>query len=166
MIKKVPRTLVIISGCLLGEPVRYDGKANWQANGDLQQLQHEGRLIPFCPEVAGGLTIPRLAAEISNGDGRDVVSRRAKVVNKAGQDVTAQFLLGAKKCLSVAQKHGAQIAILKENSPSCGVNFINDGTFSGKKRAGCGVATALLRKNNICVFSEEQVNLVFELLKK
>jgi len=157
---------IIISACLLGERVRYDGKDNWLTDAALKQLQNQGRLIPFCPEVAGGFTVPRLPAEIANGDGNTVLAGKTKVVNNAGQNVTAQFILGAKQCLAVAQRHGATVAILKENSPSCGVNCIYDGTFSGKKKAGCGVTTALLMRNNIDVFSEEQIKLAVEFLKK
>ena len=70
---------LLISACLLGEPVRYDGNSKPLTGNSLQQLRDAGRLVPFCPEVAGGLPVPRAAAEIIDGDGDDVLAGRARV---------------------------------------------------------------------------------------
>jgi len=103
----------------------------------------------------GGLPTPRPPAEIVGGDGDDVLEGRARVVSAAGEDVTAQFLAGAREALRLAGAVGAKAAILKERSPSCGSGAIYDGTFRGAVRAGQGVTAALLRRHGVQVFSEE-----------
>lgn len=149
---------ILISGCLLGEKVRYDGKAATVENNLLAQWQTEGRLVSVCPEVDGGLTIPRLPAEMSgSSNGKDVLMQIASIKRKDGADVTAAFLKGANHALAVAKKHNIKIAVLKDNSPSCASRMIYDGSFSGKKVPGQGVTAALLEENGIKVFSENEL---------
>ena len=151
---------ILISACLVGQKVRYDGRSS-QSDGDLIRLWHsQGRLIPLCPEVAGGLSVPRPPAEIVGGDGADVLDGRAKLKTEAGVDVTDAFIAGAHHALAVAQKKGARIAILKSKSPSCGSSKIYDGTFTATRQAGMGVTAALLRRNGIHVFSEKELDQV------
>jgi uncharacterized protein YbbK (DUF523 family) len=145
---------VLISSCLLGENVRYDGKAKQRHVAILEQWQVEGRLISICPEVAGGLPVPRPAAEIQ-GD---------RVVNRQGVDVSHAFAVGAQKALELCQKHHIHIAILKEGSPSCGVTRIYDGTFQGIHIVGQGITAQLLREHGIDVFHEHQLDKVEALL--
>jgi uncharacterized protein YbbK (DUF523 family) len=118
----------------------------------------EGRAVSICPEVAAGMSVPRSPAEISNGDGHDVLAGGAAVVDTAGNDVTRYFELGARKALSLCRQNHIRIAVLAESSPSCGSSRIYDGSFTGRKIAGAGVTTALLQANGIQVFS--QFNLV------
>ena len=144
---------ILVSRCLLGHRVRYDGGAS----GPFDQLQRwldEGRVVPLCPEVAGGLPTPRAAAEIPGGQGSDVLEGLAAVITTEGEDVSAQFLSGAKQALELVQKHGIRIAVLKANSPSCGNLLTYDGTFSGVKVSGEGVTAALLKRHGVLVFSE------------
>jgi uncharacterized protein YbbK (DUF523 family) len=144
---------ILVSRCLLGHRVRYDGGAS----GPFDQLQawlDEGRVVPLCPEVAGGLPTPRAAAEIPGGQGVQVLDGQASVITTEGEDVSAQFLSGAYQALELVQKHGIRIAILKANSPSCGNLLTYDGTFSGVKVSGEGVTTALLKRHGVQVFSE------------
>jgi uncharacterized protein YbbK (DUF523 family) len=108
-------------------------------------------LFPVCPELLGGLSVPRVPAEIVGGDGLDVLEGKAKVLNMDGVDVTAQFVEGAKRTLQIAQAIGAEEALFIEKSPSCGCGKIFDGTFKEKFRAGDGVTAALLKKNGIIV---------------
>lgn len=112
--------------------------------------------MPFCPEQLGGLPTPRPPAEIRGGDGGDVLDGRARVLNRDGADVTEQFIRGAQLTLQLAQAVRAEMVILKERSPSCGVDWIYDGTFTGTVVRGCGVTTALLRRNGLRVLSDEQ----------
>ncbi|MBW0761948.1 MULTISPECIES: DUF523 domain-containing protein [Mammaliicoccus] len=144
--------MIVISACLVGEKVRYDGKHKL----DLfyKQLIDEGKAISVCPEILGGLQIPREPAEIIDGDGFDVWNDKAKVITVSGQDVTHQFKEGAKRTLSIIRDLKANTVILKSDSPSCGASIIYDGTFSGTKKEGVGVTTALLTLNNIKVFDE------------
>ncbi|MDD0973563.1 DUF523 domain-containing protein [Pseudomonas fontis] len=144
---------VLVSACLLGQPVRYDGRASGHPD-TLQAWQAQGRVVPLCPEVAGGLPTPRPPAEIPGGQGRAVLDGDARVVTVAGEDVSAQFVAGAQIALALVRRHGIRIAVLKSGSPSCGNQQTYDGTFSGTKVAGEGVTTALLRGDGVLVFSE------------
>lgn len=146
---------ILISACLLGESVRYDGGNCLQDSKLLAKWRNEGRLVPLCPEVAGGLTVPRLPAEIQP-DGR--------VINIEREDVSVQFARGAEKALRLCRELGITIAILKEGSPSCGSSQINDGSFSATKVPGSGITADLLRKNGIRVFSELEIELAASLI--
>lgn len=150
---------ILVSSCLLGSPVRYDA-SHKQAHHDM--LQHwvaKGNVIAICPEVAGGLPVPRPAAEISQAaGGKAVWLRTAHVVDHQGIDVTPAFITGAEAALRLAQRFHIRIAILKEGSPSCGSSHIYDGSFSGNKISDQGVTTTLLREAGIHVFSEEQID--------
>ncbi len=139
--------MIVVSACLAGIPCRYDGGSS--PDPEVQKLVAEGIAVPICPEVAGGLLIPRLPAEIFGGDGWDVLEGKAKVLRRDGVDVTEAFVKGAFKTLALAQKLGAKKALLKARSPSCGVNFIYDGTFTGALKEGMGVTAALLRREGI-----------------
>ena len=144
---------ILVSRCLLGHRVRYDGGASGPFD-QLQQWLDEGRVVPLCPEVAGGLPTPRAAAEIPGGQGAQVHDGQALVITSEGEDVSVQFLSGAYQALELVQKHGIRIAILKANSPSCGNLLTYDGTFSGVKVGGEGVTAALLMRHGVQVFSE------------
>ncbi|MFN2166053.1 MAG: DUF523 domain-containing protein [Anaerolineae bacterium] len=143
----------LVSACLLGVPCAYDGRGRLVEG--LSSLVILGRAVPICPEVAGGLSIPRPTAEIVGGDGSDVLDGRARVVTIAGDDVTATFLRGAECALGVVRRYGISVAILRQRSPSCGSACIYDGTHSGVLREGQGVTAALLRRHGIEVLSEE-----------
>jgi len=151
---------IIVSACLLGEPVRYDGKIILCSHPVLIKWLQEGRLIPFCPEVKGGLPVPRFPAEIQYGDGGDIIFGNAGIVNNKEEDVTRFFIDGAKKALQVVLELGIKLAILKEGSPSCGSSYIYDGSFSGVRISGKGVTSALFEQNNIRVFSERGIRSV------
>ncbi|WP_223541308.1 DUF523 domain-containing protein [Pseudomonas sp. BF-RE-26] len=144
---------ILVSRCLLGHRVRYDGGASGPFD-QLQQWLDEGRVVPLCPEVAGGLPTPRAAAEIPGGQGVQVLDGQALVITTEGEDVSSQFLSGAYQALELVQKHGIRIALLKANSPSCGNLLTYDGTFSGVKVSGEGVTAALLKRHGVQVFSE------------
>lgn len=144
---------VLVSACLLGQPVRYDGRSSGHPDL-LQTWQREGRVVPLCPEVAGGLPTPRPPAEIPGGQGGAVLDGEAQVVTVGGEDVSGQFLAGARLALELVRRHGIRVAILKSGSPSCGNRLVYDGTFSGTKVSGEGVTSALLRREGVLVFSE------------
>ena len=144
---------VLVSRCLLGHRVRYDGGASGPY-ALLAQWQAEGRVIALCPEVAGGLPTPRAAAEIPGGQGVAVLAGKAAVITTEGEDVTEAFVSGARQALALVERHGIRIAILKANSPSCGNRQTYDGSFSGVKVEGQGVTAALLSRAGVQVFSE------------
>jgi uncharacterized protein YbbK (DUF523 family) len=150
---------ILISACLLGEKVRYDGNDCLQTNQRLQALIMAKKVIAICPEMAGGLPAPRDPAEIQTSKtALNVLEGSAKVITYKGHDVTAQYLKGALAALALAKKHQIRIAILKANSPSCGSKKIYDGTFSGKLIPGMGVTAAILSQHGIEVFDENQID--------
>ncbi len=155
---------ILISACLVGEQVKYDGGDNRLSSTLIDQWSKENRLIPFCPEVAGGLSVPRAPVEIENGEGLDVLQGRSRAKNKTGEDVTEAFLVGAEKTLAEAGKHQITLAILKERSPSCGVNIIYNGRFNGTRVPGKGVTARLLEQNGIRTFSEDQLEEAAQLI--
>lgn len=133
---------ILISACLLGCACRFDGRANF--NEDINALRQKYKVIIVCPEVDGGLPIPRIPSEIVG----------ERVINKEGEDKTQNFLRGAEIALYQAQKYGATVAILKAKSPSCGSGQIYDGTFTGTLINEDGFTTRLLKKHGIRVYNE------------
>lgn len=148
---------ILISACLLGQPVRYDGQSKHVDNATLELWKNEGILVPVCPEVSGGLPVPRPAGEIQ-GTAADVLTGVAQVTTAKNEDITRFYLCGAQHALSLCQQHNIRIAILKENSPSCGSTTVTDGSFSHKFIPGEGVTTRMLRQNGIRVFSENEIS--------
>ncbi len=150
--------MILISACLAGRNVKYNGSNNAVSWLCEWIGRHKEQVLLVCPEVMGGLPIPRLPAEIQfrKADSGAAPGNRI-VVNKAGEDVTEQFLLGAEKVLELVKQHRITSAIMKANSPSCSGFYIYDGTFSGTKVAGQGVTAALLMKHGVKVYSETMV---------
>jgi uncharacterized protein YbbK (DUF523 family) len=156
---------ILISACLLGQPVRYDGKSKALHNSILNRWHGEGRLVPVCPEMSGGLPVPRPAAEINACRAEDILDGRGYVMTEDGEDVSRYFLAGARHALGLCRQHNIAIAILKENSPSCATTHVHDGGFSSKLIPGAGITTALLRRNGIHVFSEQEIDAAAEQLE-
>jgi uncharacterized protein YbbK (DUF523 family) len=139
----------LVSACLLGVNCNFEAKS--YPTEQLIEEFKKGNLFPICPDVLGGLSVPRVPAEIQGGTGKDVIEGKAKVVNMQGEDVTDQFLKGAQEALRIAKVIGAKEALLTERSPSCGCGLIFDGSFKDKFIVGDGVTAALLKKNGIKV---------------
>ncbi|MBP8829763.1 MAG: DUF523 domain-containing protein [Desulfobacter sp.] len=148
---------ILISACLLGQPVRYDGRSCPFKCSLIDLWQTKGLLVPVCPEMDGGLPVPRPPAEISPGGGPGVWAGTARVTTRQA-DVTAFFIKGAQAALDKAVACGIKTALLKQKSPSCGSCRIYDSSFSRSLVAGMGVTTALLRQNGIMVFGEDQID--------
>lgn len=142
-----------ISACLGGIACRYDGGSN--EIPELKKLVDRNQAIMLCPEVLGGLPTPRHPAEIQGGDGFDVCEGRARVLDKEGNDLTEAFKQGGIKAFEEMQKLKISGLILKERSPSCGSGLIYDGSFSGTRIKGMGVATAYFIQQGLPVYSEE-----------
>lgn len=147
--------MILVSACFIGLDTKYSGGSN--ANNLLMEYCKKGVFIPVCPEQIGGLGTPRTPSEITGGSGEDVISGKARVVDCNGMDRTYEYIKGAGEVLKLINLFPINAAILKEKSPSCGSKYIYDGTFKGKIREGQGVTSALLRKNNIPVFSEREL---------
>jgi len=149
---------ILVSACLLGDPVRYDGQSKPLRHRELARLVEAGRVVPFCPEVAGGLPVPRPAAEIVAGDGDAVIDGEARVLTRDGADVSGGFLSGARQALALCRRHRVSVAVLTESSPSCGSSQIYDGSFTRTAVAGSGVTAALLLRHGIAVFNQYQLD--------
>lgn len=136
------RERVLVSACLLGVDCRYKGDS--QKLEGVEALMDCAEVIPLCPEVFGGLSTPRAPAERCGG----------RVLNRDGEDVSAQFAKGAEESLKLAKLFGAKYALLKERSPSCGAGEIYDGSFSGRRISGNGVTAELLLNSGVAVYGE------------
>ena len=150
----------LCSACLLGVRCRYDGK--YKPHKKVVALSKKEILIPVCPEQLGGLKTPRTASGILGGDGKNVLSGKAKVINRKGEDWTANYLRGAKEALKIAKLFMIKGAILKEGSPSCGSKEAFQwrkvgNKLSNRRLKGKGVTTIIFEKNGIKVISENEL---------
>ena len=137
--------MILISACLAGVNCRYDGENCY--NEKIMELVKNGEAILVCPEQLGGLSTPRVPAEIING----------KVITKDGIDVTEEYKKGATEVLKLAKCLNINKAIFKSKSPSCGCGIIYDGTFSGNKVPGNGITTQVLLDSGINVITEKDI---------
>ena len=140
---------ILVSSCFLGDNVRYNAKIKALSHHYLTLWHNQGRLVKVCPEVAGGLPTPRPAAEILPSTGR--------IMTAQGQDVSQAFHQGAYYAQQLCQKHNIAFALLKESSPSCGSQWVYDGSFNQKKIIGQGITARLLSAQGIQVFSEDTI---------
>lgn len=136
---------ILVSACLLGKNCKYNGGNN--LNQGVLGFIEDHEVIGVCPEQLGGLSTPRLPAEMVEGI----------VTNKEGISVDAEFRKGAQTALAAALEKKVDLAILQSRSPSCGVKEIYDGSFSGKKVKGQGVFARLLTKYGIKVLDAEDI---------
>lgn len=136
---------ILISSCLLGEPVRYNGVHVVHPLVDALRERYE--LVPVCPEVMGGLPTPRPPAEIQG----------SRVVDREGRDVTAEYQRGAEIALKIALEEGIKLAVFQERSPSCGSGLIHDGTFTSAMVEGDGVCSRLLLDQGIRVIGDSRL---------
>lgn len=143
---------ILVSACLFGCDCRYKGD-NCKKE-ELVALAKRHTLVPVCPEQLGGLSTPRNPAEIC-GD---------KVISNAGKDVTGEYQKGAETALYIAKTVGADAAVLKANSPSCGKDIIYDGTFTGNKTAGNGVTAKVFSEAGIPIFTENEIDALLTFL--
>jgi uncharacterized protein YbbK (DUF523 family) len=148
---------ILVSGCLNGPPIRYNATNVEVVSPIWDRWAQEGRLVPFCAELAAGFPIPRPPAEIRGGDGTSVRSGTGVVIEDTGADVTEQFMEGAQMAVAHAVHNGCVAAVLTDGSPSCGSTYTYDGSFTGGTINGTGVVAQLLADNGIRVFPETQL---------
>lgn len=144
---------ILVSACLLGFECRYNGLS--AENEKIIKLMDKYKLIPVCPEILGGLPIPREPVQFTGGDGFSVLEKKAKIISCfSKQDKTYYLLRGAKQVLKFVKKFNIKFAIFKDKSPSCGVNWVY---IDDVLRKGKGLTTAILLKEkpDIEIFSEE-----------
>lgn len=138
---------LLISACLAGENCKYSGGNNFIGETALASLGDKYELISACPELMGGLSVPRIPCERIG----------ARVMNERGEDVTAQFKAGAELTADICERQGIKKALLKEKSPSCGSGRIYDGTFSHTVIAGDGVTAQRLRALGVTLYGESEI---------
>lgn len=163
--------VVLISACLLGRPVRYNGTDKKSgAESILARWQEEGRLRLLCPELVVGFPTPRPPAEITGpqdqDDGAAVLAGKARVVEATGADVSGLYAKAAAETVAFAKLHGCRHAVLTDGSPSCGSTFVYDGSFSGIRKPGQGTTTAALREAGIRVWAETAIPELEAVLKQ
>ena len=159
---------ILVSSCLLGEDVKYDGtnssiasnpKVSFSLKELFMDILCDNEIYSFCPEVAGGLGVPRIPAEIVKKDKPFIVQ------NQNGEDVTINFLLGAKKALDLCKEENIKVALMKSNSPSCGNIKTYDGTFTKNLIEASGLTAKLLKENGIEVFNENELKELLKFIK-
>ena len=150
---------ILVSSCLLGHKVRYDGKHSASGDDLMQQWSDRGMIVPFCPEVAAGLPIPRPAVEIFS-------QQPLQLLDSDAIDYTEAFIKGAQMALALAQRHNIDCVLLKSKSPSCGRDLIYDGKFQQQLVTGHGVTAKLLMQHSIKVFTEHELQQLAEHLSQ
>ena len=148
---------VLISACLMGRKVRFDGRAKPVDDDLLDRWRAEERLVVHCPEVAGACPCLVPGRDRTRGGAAEVLTGRARILTPDGGDVTHHFVAGARAALNTAHTRGVGVAVLKESSPSCGLHEHYDGTFTGAKDPGPGVTAQLLLEHGIAVFNETEL---------
>ena len=138
---------LLVSACLLGFDCKYCGGNNALGDKTRRALREKWALVPVCPEVSGGLPVPREPSE----------RRGTRVVSRTGRDVTAEFSRGADTACRLCERFGCTAALLKENSPSCGSGRIYDGSFSGTLIAGDGLTAERLRRRGVELLGESEI---------
>lgn len=136
---------IMVSACLLGDNCKYNGGNNY--SDKLDKLCRCSTVIKVCPEVMGGLSIPRKPGEIRDG----------VVINEDGTSVDEEYRNGAQKALEIALKEKPDLIVLQSRSPSCGVNEIYDGSFSHTRIPGHGVFAQMLIDNKFYVKDIEDI---------
>ena len=152
---------VLVSACLLGKNCRYNG--GHSRISELDELDVD--FIPVCPEEAGNLGTPRPAAEMQESS-ENILKGHARILTNDGNDVTEQFIQGAKKSLEEGLTSGAEVAILESHSPSCGVGEVYDGSFTHSLTDGNGIFSHLCRESGITCISSDDSNQIKKTLKK
>ncbi|MDM8537779.1 DUF523 domain-containing protein [Desulfobacterales bacterium HSG17] len=157
---------ILVSACLVGAKVSYDGTDNYCNNMVFSKWLSEGRVVMVCPEVASGCSVPRPPVEIVgiNG-GAGIFNGTSKAMTKDGTDVSEMFISGARIALDLALQNNIKIAIFKSKSPSCGSSKIYDGNFNKTIIDGDGVTVSLLKQNGIEVYSEKEISMVVKRLE-
>ena len=139
---------LLVSACLLGADCKYSGGNNALDPDALRALKESWALVPVCPELSGGLSVPRVPSE----------RRAERVVSREGADVTAAFEKGAAVACRLCERFGCRTALLKENSPSCGSGSIYDGSFSGTLVPGDGRTADRLRARGVALFGASETD--------
>lgn len=145
---------VLVSACLLGENCKYNGENNYDER--VEKFLEGCEVVPVCPEVLGGLPVPRTPVELCG----------VHAQNADGEIFDAQFQKGVNEAMNKALAEKIDFAILQPRSPSCGVREIYDGSFSGKLIPGEGMFATRLRLYGIDAFEPDEIPELEKLLEE
>lgn len=137
---------VLVSACLMGENCKYNGENKF--NPQIANLLADKDVMRICPEISAGLNSPRPRAEIADGI----------VVDENGNNVDAVYRDGVRAALSKIGGRQIDLVILQSRSPTCGVNQVYDGGFSGRLIAGSGLFATALRQQGYNVIDAEDID--------
>lgn len=136
---------ILVSACLLGDKCKYNGKDNYTK--EIEKLKQYYDIIPICPETMGGLSTPRDPSEIKKG----------RVISINNKDVTYEYNRGKDLVMNIVKFLHIRKALLKENSPSCGKNYIYDGTFTNTLIEQSGITAQALKEGGVTLYNENEI---------
>lgn len=136
---------VLVSACLLGENCKYNGGNNY--NTAVAEFVKDKEVLTICPEMMAGMGCPRTPIEIVDG----------VLMDRNGNNVDAAMREAIAKAMELIRKENIQCAILQSRSPTCGVNQIYDGSFSGKLISGSGLFAQALKDAGYRVIDAEDI---------
>ena len=148
------KRIILVSSCLAGINTNYRGGNS--EHPAIIELLMSGSALPVCPEQLAGLTTPRLPSEIEGGNVQQVLDGRGKVVMSDGRDITSNLIHGAEEVLRLALIVKPACIVFQEHSPSCGVNYVYNGAFNNTIVPGCGLTTAILKRQGFTVCTLEE----------
>ena len=136
---------LLVSACLLGRNCKYNGGNNYCAA--VAEFVMGREIIEVCPEVQSGMSIPRTPIELVNG----------VLMDRDGNDVDARLRAAVAQTMESIKDQEIDCAVLQSRSPTCGVNRIYDGSFSGKLISGSGVFAKALKDAGYRVIDAEDI---------
>ena len=139
-------TKVLVSGCLLGENCKYNGGNNY--NPRVVEFLKDKEVISICPEMMAGMGCPRNPIEIVDG----------VLTDCHGKNVDALIRKSVMEIMERIRDEEIQCAVLQSRSPTCGVNQVYDGTFSGKLIPGSGIFAKSLMDAGYLVIDGEDIS--------
>ena len=136
---------ILVSACLLGENCKYNGGSNY--NEAVAEYVKDKKVLSICPEMMAGMGCPRTPIEIVDG----------VLMDRNGYNVDLAMREAIEKAMKIIRKEGIQCAVLQSRSPTCGVNQIYDGSFSGKLIPGSGIFAWALREAGYQIIDAEDL---------
>lgn len=124
---------ILVSACLLGENCKYNGGNNY--NEAVAEFIRGHEVIPVCPEMQAGFGCPRIPMEIVDG----------VLTDRNGNDLDAPMRAAVERILQSLAGEQIDCVILQSRSPTCGVDQVYDGTFSGTRISGSGIFAQALK---------------------
>ena len=136
---------VLVSACLLGENCKYNGGNNYSSA--VAEFVRGKEILPICPELMAGMGCPRTPIEIVDG----------VLMDRDGKNVDAAMRAAVEMAMKQIFSKEIQCVVLQSRSPTCGVNQVYDGSFTGKLISGTGIFAQALKEAGYRVIDAEDV---------